>query len=142
VTMACHFFHPVLKCMITIAVMDFEEKHTMDEFMAVLFWALLEQAVAKFLSTGERGSTEDKFNPYCFVSDGQGSIWRGIRLSFGRKDGSRLGGREQTCIFHFQYAIHILCNFCCTLIYVILQAGGIASSSSIQSSVSWGCHAW
>ena len=100
--MGCHFFHPIQKCMFTIATMDLEQKDEMSTFMAKLFWSLLQAAVRKYVLVAKRGSVDDVFDPEAFVSDGQGSIWTGIRCSFGAKDGSVLEGREQTFLFHYR----------------------------------------
>jgi hypothetical protein len=102
ITMALHFFHPVSKRMITLATMDFMAKDVQCPIMAVLFWTLLFASVAKYVASAPHGELTDIFNPFFFVSDGQGSIWFGIRWSFGNKDGTKLlSNREQTCYFHF-----------------------------------------
>jgi hypothetical protein len=63
--------------------------------------------VKKYVASCERSGMEnDCFDPATFVSDGQGSLWTGIRWNFGKKDGSELlEGREQTCLFHYMQGL-------------------------------------
>jgi len=105
ITLGAHFYHPSLYCMVTIATMDFEKRLIMNVDLAILFWRLIDVAVAAFACSSGRHSPVLKFDPDFFVSDGQGSNWMSVRRHWGGSD-AILEGREQTCVFHFKQGLN------------------------------------
>ena len=91
--------------MVTLATMDFDKSLIMDVDLAVLFWRLFDVSVAEFACSSGRHSPVLKFDPACFVTDGQGSLWVSVRRHFGGSD-AVLEGREQSCVFHFKQGLN------------------------------------
>jgi len=90
--------------MVTLATMDFETAEQMSVDMILLFLSLVDKAVLKHCAQSNR-NTSIRFDPRWLISDGQGSIWQGLRRHFGNGSQSCLEGREQTCKFHFEQGI-------------------------------------
>jgi hypothetical protein len=99
-----HVFDPFMKCMVTLATMDCESVDQMSVFMVLLFLKLVDKAVLKHCEHSNRDKSIG-FDPRWFISDGQGSIWKGLREHFGDGSDACLEGREQTCGFHFEQGI-------------------------------------
>ena len=91
--------------MVTIATMDFDKSLIMKVELAILFWRLIDVAVAAFACSSGRHSPVLKFDPDFFVTDGQGSLWVSVRRHFGGSD-ALLEGREQSCVFHFKQGLN------------------------------------
>ena len=103
-TLEMHVFDPFLKCMNTLATMDFETAEQMSVEMIVFFLMLVDKAVLKHCQQSNRDKSI-RFDPRWLISDGQGSIWKGLRTHFGDGTQACLEGREQTCKFHFEQGI-------------------------------------
>lgn len=104
VTLGMHLFDPFMRCMVTLATMDFEADQQMSVDMILLFLSLVDKAVLKHCQQSNR-NTSIRFDPRWLISDGQGSIWQGLRLHLGDGSQNCLEGREQTCKFHFEQGI-------------------------------------
>lgn len=99
-----HLFDPFMRCMVTLATMDFESAEQNSVEMILLFLSLVDKAVLKHCKQSNRNPLI-RFDPRWFISDGQGSIWQGLRLHFGDGSQNCLEGREQSCKFHFEQGI-------------------------------------
>ena len=91
--------------MVTIATMDFDKSLIMNVDLPILFWRLIDVAVAAFAFSSGRHSPVLKFDPDFLVTDGQGSLWVSVRRHFGGSD-ALLEGREQTCVFRFKQGLN------------------------------------
>jgi hypothetical protein len=104
VTLGMHLFDPFMRCMVTLATMDFEAEQQMSVDMILLFLSLVDKAVLKHCEQSNRNALI-RFDPRWLISDGQGSIWQGLRQHLGDGSQNCLEGREQTCKFHFEQGI-------------------------------------
>jgi hypothetical protein len=93
--------------MVTLATMDFDKNFIMDYRVGLLFWKMVDAAVLKFSCSSGRHNQTMKFDPFFFVADGQGSLWKSVGLHWGHSE-SRLESREQTCEFHFEQGLQRL----------------------------------
>ena len=104
ITLGMHLFDPFMRCMVTLATMDFEADEAMSVDMILLFLSLVDEAVLKHCAQSNRNALI-RFDPRWLISDGQGSIWQGLRQHLGDGSQNCLEGREQTCKFHFEQGI-------------------------------------
>jgi len=127
VTLGMHLFDPFMRCMVTLATMDFEAAEQMSVDMILLFLVLVDKAVLKHCEESQRDKTI-KFDPKWLISDGQGSIWQGLRQHFGNGSVACLEGREQTCSFHFEQGIN-------RLTFEMHKQGFVAECDLVRTSV-------
>ena len=62
VTLGMHLFDPFMRCMVTLATMDFEAAEQMSVDMILLFLVLVDKAVLKHCEESQRDKTI-KFDP-------------------------------------------------------------------------------
>ena len=93
-TLTASVYHPTLKKMIKLAVMEAEGE---GEENVAIFWQELDEVIKKV-----SGNSEATFNPYGFMLDEAGGLWNAIRKHFS----DEVLKNSVSCEFHYMQSVN------------------------------------